>query len=309
MRLTLQQLHKRLTNDHDRKGSFAMTTNNNMEISYTDKITDEKWKIIFIGAAIVKFLDSCKHYVICIDSFGEREIKVLPDILELLEKKALHNLEVHFENPSEDNLKIRNEDLTFTGKVYIETNELTIPKDLAHGLIGKFGIKYKDKRVHFIIRDNKDWDDIENPNKIKLFLCHDSTDKEYVEKVYGELLWKSFDPWLDKAKLELGDSLIEKISDGLNKADFAIIFISKHFLSNDKWVKYELHSLITKQVSENRKVIFPIWVDIDESDLKDHLWLKDKFAINSKDGLQLVVDQIIKSAKNEKERIAKNNEI
>ncbi|MET2985020.1 toll/interleukin-1 receptor domain-containing protein [Aureibaculum conchae] len=303
MNLSLQQLYTRFTEHMDTmKAGFTMTTNNDMGLKFFDNEGNETKYVPFKGSAIVKVMDSCKHYAIFIDSFGEEIINKLPIIIEGLEKDGMRNVNMVFENLEEGDYATKNEDLLFTGKFYIETNKLTLTKEKAFDLINKMGIRYKGRKIKFIIRDNNDWKKLKKPERIKIFLCHDSRDKKYVEQVYMGLIRKTFDPWLDKVALQIGDSLIDKIGEGLNQADFAIIFVSKYFLSNEKWVKFELQSLMTKQVTENKKVILPLWLDIKADDLKNNLWLRDKVAVNSNDGLESVIDKIVRSTKLYKEK-------
>lgn len=294
MQLTRQELFDRLSSYFGNvEKTVVIMTNNDMTIKYVNPQGIEQPHIHAKGSSLVKPNDLCAHKAIFFDSIGFNETQVIAPILQGIDDEAWKYLHLSYTSVIEDNRLIKNEDIVFTGKVFIETNTFEIPKEKIYELINGQGIQYKSKNLTFVIRDNKYWGKIDKKDWTKVFLCHDSRDKEFVEKIHFELIKKSIHSWLDKYEMKVGDSLTEKITDGLNKADFGIIFLSKHFLSNEKWVKYELQTLMSKQIYLNQKVILPVWLDIEESDLEKHYWLKEKMGANSKDGLEKVVEQLI----------------
>lgn len=125
-----------------------------------------------------------------------------------------------------------------------------------------------------------------------VFLCHDSSDKKIVEEINSKLSLRFLNVWFDKYSIKPGDSIFEKINEGLNQCDNGLLFISKSFLQNEGWVRFELQSLINKQIYEKRKIIIPIWVDIDLDDLKHLPWLRDKLAIRFSNDINSMVREI-----------------
>jgi len=61
---------------------------------------------------------------------------------------------------------------------------------------------------------------------MKLFLSHNSNDKEVVESIGSWLTKKGHSVWLDKWCLTAGDSLIEKIGEGIDTSDKLIVYLS-----------------------------------------------------------------------------------
>lgn len=296
MELTRQELFDRLSNYFANvEKTVVIMTNNDMTIGYWNAEGIQQPNILAKGSSLIKPNDLSAHKAIFFDSIGFNETQVIVNILEGIEEETLKYIKLNYSSVIEDNQVIKNENIVFTGKVFIETNTFKIPKEKIYEIINSQGIEYKSKKITFVIRDNDYWEKIDKNDWTKVFLCHDSRDKEYVEKIHFELTKKSINSWLDKYEMKVGDSLTEKITDGLNKADFGIIFLSKHFLSNEKWVKYELQTLMSKQIHLNQKVILPVWLDIEESDLDKHYWLKEKIGANSKDGLDKVVEQLVKA--------------
>lgn len=69
------------------------------------------------------------------------------------------------------------------------------------------------------------------------FISHASEDKEEVVLPLAELLMASgLKIWLDRGEIFLGDSLREKIDEGLAQSQFGIVILSHSFFSKD-WPK------------------------------------------------------------------------
>lgn len=71
--------------------------------------------------------------------------------------------------------------------------------------------------------------------------------------------------WLDEQSILVGDSITEKISQGLAKSDFFVIAISKHSLQSN-WVQRELNAALMSELSKRAVQILPI--RLDESELR-----------------------------------------
>lgn len=120
---------------------------------------------------------------------------------------------------------------------------------------------------------NKKWD---------VFISHSSEDKDTVVRELANLLKSlGLKVWYDEFTLKVGDSLTQKIDEGLIDSNFGIIIISNAFL-NKKWTDYEYRSLLSKE-DNFKKVILPIWHNITQDEIKDFsLYLADKFALDTK---------------------------
>ena len=99
-----------------------------------------------------------------------------------------------------------------------------------------------------------------------LFLSYSSSDrKAIVNPLYKKLISTGFNPWLDIKKITWGDSIIEKMQDGISNTKFIIFFISKSYLDKP-WTLKELRSILAMQVS-NDLTILPILLGISEKEL------------------------------------------
>ncbi|MEI6154788.1 MAG: toll/interleukin-1 receptor domain-containing protein [Deltaproteobacteria bacterium] len=82
----------------------------------------------------------------------------------------------------------------------------------------------------------------------KIFLSHNSNDKIFTRALYKRLKAKNHDVWLDEIEIPLGGSIVGKIFDGIEDADFVIAIISKNSVSSN-WVKKELYLAMHKEIS------------------------------------------------------------
>ena len=66
-----------------------------------------------------------------------------------------------------------------------------------------------------------------------VFICHASEDKEDFVRPFAERLRQQhIHVWYDEFSLNIGDSLTQKIDEGLAKSRFGIVVLSPNFLIN-----------------------------------------------------------------------------
>jgi hypothetical protein len=95
---------------------------------------------------------------------------------------------------------------------------------------------------------------------IHAFLCHSSADKNIVEQFAKRLKLAGSYVWFDKWEIKVGDSIVEKINDGLDKMTHLVVFLSKS--SVDKpWVKKELSSGLMRKLNDSSVKVMPIKID------------------------------------------------
>jgi hypothetical protein len=64
--------------------------------------------------------------------------------------------------------------------------------------------------------------------------------------------------WFDESELRLGDSLVQKIDEGLAASTRGILVLSPAFLGK-RWTEYERQGLTGRDVDSGGRVIIPIW--------------------------------------------------
>lgn len=93
-----------------------------------------------------------------------------------------------------------------------------------------------------------------------IFLSHNHADKPFVRKLAADLRLNGHIVWIDEAEIEIGDSLIEKIRDGIDRMDFLAAIISQKSLESE-WVKKELDLATNRELEEKRVVVLPLLVE------------------------------------------------
>jgi hypothetical protein len=131
------------------------------------------------------------------------------------------------------------------------------------------------------------------------FISHASEDKEkFVRPLAHKLTLMNVKVWYDEFTLKVGDSLSEKINEGLSKSDYGIVVLSKNFF-NKKWPRAELEALETKAVNSGRKTILPIWLDITKEEVAEYSpIMANRYALQSTEGIDTVAQKLAYEIKN-----------
>lgn len=90
-----------------------------------------------------------------------------------------------------------------------------------------------------------------------VFLSHSSDDKIFVENLATDLNELGIGVWFDKWEIKVGDSIVEKINHGLENNDFLAVVLTPNSVRSD-WVKKELNSAISNQLSKKSIKVLPI---------------------------------------------------
>lgn len=94
----------------------------------------------------------------------------------------------------------------------------------------------------------------------KIFLSHTSTDKPFVRKLAADLRNNGHTVWIDEAEINIGDSLIGKIREGLDSVDYVAAVLSKASIKSE-WVKKELEIASNKEIKQQKIIVLPLIVE------------------------------------------------
>lgn len=92
------------------------------------------------------------------------------------------------------------------------------------------------------------------------FLSHSSKDKPFIRQLAADLTASGIDVWLDEQRIRVGDSIPEKIAQGLAGSDFFLIGMSEHS-ANSTWVQKELNNALVNEVQRRKVHILPLKLD------------------------------------------------
>lgn len=129
-------------------------------------------------------------------------------------------------------------------------------------------------------------------HRCDVFISHASEDKEeFVRPLAAELTRLGLTVWYDELTLTLGDSLRQKIDEGLSSSRYGVVILSPSFFAK-QWPGAELDALYAREM-EGQKVILPIWHRVTkEQVLKHSPLLAGKLAMPTHQGVAAVAREI-----------------
>lgn len=120
---------------------------------------------------------------------------------------------------------------------------------------------------------------------MSVFLSHNHADKDFVRRMGLRLQRRGVNVWIDEAEIRPGDSLIEKISEGLGSCDYVLAFLSKNSV-DAPWVKKEISIAITREINGKLYKVIPIVLD----GVAVPVWLEDKLYIDFSDEKDFLIN-------------------
>jgi TIR domain len=123
-----------------------------------------------------------------------------------------------------------------------------------------------------------------------IFLSHSHKDKEFVRRLVQDLAVSGIRVWVDDSEIEIGEYLLDKISDALSSVDFVGVVLSSNAVDSE-WVKREVNAALALEIRAHKPRVVPIVI----SDCAIPPFLQDRSYIDFRDaseydkGLALLV--------------------
>lgn len=86
---------------------------------------------------------------------------------------------------------------------------------------------------------------------MKVFLSHSTKDKDFVEKLAGDIHAANIEPWLCEVDVLYGDDFVTKIEKGLKEADVTVLIWSPD-AAISAWTGNEWRSVLDRETKESR---------------------------------------------------------
>ena len=130
-----------------------------------------------------------------------------------------------------------------------------------------------------------------------VFISHATEDKDFAGPLARELRSAGLRVWFDEFELGLGDSLNEKINEGLSRSRYGVVVISPTFFRKH-WTQVEMNGFVARQTTGER-VILPIWHRITKNEIiEDAPPLADIIALNSStQSMEEIVGEIVEKVR------------
>lgn len=127
--------------------------------------------------------------------------------------------------------------------------------------------------------------------KVVTFISHSSKDKPFIRQLTTDLTKAGISVWLDEQRILVGDSITEKVSQGLAESDYFLIALSDASVSSP-WVQKELNSALISEIEKRKVKILPLKL----SDCEIPTLIKDKkyadFTASYKSGLEELIKSL-----------------
>jgi hypothetical protein len=132
------------------------------------------------------------------------------------------------------------------------------------------------------------------PSTRDVFISHASEDKMAVAApIANELERHGYAVWLDRDTLRLGDSLRQKIDEGLRSCRYGAVILSQNFFQK-AWPQRELDGLVALETVDGRKRVLPVWHRVSSEQIANFSpTLADRLGVSTTQGIPVVVSQII----------------
>lgn len=87
---------------------------------------------------------------------------------------------------------------------------------------------------------------------MKTFISYSSKDEEFVSRLAMDLRTREgIDVWFDQWEINPGDTIPEKLEEGLSEAEVLVLVLSPDSV-NSRWVEYERQAWLTMQIHEEK---------------------------------------------------------
>ena len=93
-----------------------------------------------------------------------------------------------------------------------------------------------------------------------VFLSHSHQDKPFARRLAAELRHHGHIVWIDEAEILVGDSLVRKIEEGLDKVDYVVAVLSKASIASE-WVRKELEAAMNREIGAKQVVVLPVLLE------------------------------------------------
>lgn len=124
-----------------------------------------------------------------------------------------------------------------------------------------------------------------NTEEYDVFISHAWEDKaDFVDEFVNELKKLGLKVWYDKDRMKIGDSMRERIDNGLSKSRYGIVVLSPDYIAESKyWTKKELNGLFQMETI-NGKTILPIWHKLTKKQVVEYSpIIADRLALTTAD--------------------------
>jgi hypothetical protein len=124
-----------------------------------------------------------------------------------------------------------------------------------------------------------------------IFISYSSKDATFVQRLADDLSAQQLKVWLDKFEMKVGDSLNQKLQEGISSSGWLGVVLSPNSISS-AWVTRELNAALMQELE--RKQVFVLPILYQNCDIP--IFLRDKvyadFRSSYQDGLRALLERL-----------------
>lgn len=95
----------------------------------------------------------------------------------------------------------------------------------------------------------------------RIFIAHSSADKVFARRLANDLKTiYGLDPWFDEIKIKAGESILQKIQEGIYDCDYMLVLLSQDSIKS-RWVINEYSSKLWDEIEKNKVCVIPILIN------------------------------------------------
>jgi len=92
------------------------------------------------------------------------------------------------------------------------------------------------------------------------FISHSAKNKPFVRQLAADLVAAGVQVWIDEQRIRVGDSIPERVAQGVAESDFFLVVISAASVSS-AWVQKELDQALVHEIEKRRVRVMPVLLD------------------------------------------------
>jgi len=154
-------------------------------------------------------------------------------------------------------------------------------------LLAAYYLAYTDYQVYGV-PSNLLRDDVQKNTQV--FISHSGKDADFASRLGEDLANHGFNVWLDAWELRFGDSLWDKIGEGLSDSTFLLIVLSPRSVKSP-WVRRELNAGLSLEIERGQKIVIPILFE----NAPIPTFLKEKFYCDLSEDYDAQFARLVKS--------------
>jgi hypothetical protein len=126
-----------------------------------------------------------------------------------------------------------------------------------------------------------------------VFISHASEDKDrFVRPLAEALNAREVTVWYDEWELRVGESLVDRINEGLSRSEFGVVVLSPAFFTKN-WSRAELQAFASLEMQQSRNLLLPVWLDVGTDEIASHApLLLGRVALRAEDGVDSVAQRL-----------------